>query len=212
MKSVKNVFIVQHPLVQHKLTYCRQKKTMTKEFRSIVEEISTLLMYEATRSFPLTEIDVRTPVSLGKGKVLANPDVLFVPILRSGLVMLNAGLRMVPSAKVGHLGIFRDPMTLSPVEYFRKIPTDVEHRKCFILDVMIATGGTSVAAVNSLKERGATKIKYISLVAAREGITALNRSHPDVEVYLADIDEKLNADAFIVPGLGDAGDRLYGTD
>ena len=209
---MKNVFVVQHPLVQHKLTFCRQEKTMTKEFRAIVEEISTLILYEATRSFPLTEIEVRTPVSLGKGKILANPDVLFVPILRSGLAMLNAALRMVPTAKVGHLGFFRDPMTFSPVEYYRKLPSDVENRKCFILDVMIATGGTSVAAVNSLKERGANKIKYISLVAAREGLNALNRSHPDVEVYLADIDENLNADAFIVPGLGDAGDRLYGTD
>ncbi len=209
---MNNVFVVQHPLVQHKLSYCRHEKTMTKEFRAIVEEISTLILYEATRSFPLTEVDIRTPVSLGKGKVLANPDVLFVPILRSGLVMLNAALRLVPTAKVGHLGFFRDPMTFSPVEYYRKLPSDVEHRKCFILDVMVATGGTAVAAVTSLKEIGAYKIKYISLIASRDGVNALNRSHPDVEVYVANIDEKLNADAFIVPGLGDAGDRLYGTD
>ncbi len=209
---MKNVFIVDHPLVQHKLTYCRQEKTMNKEFRAIVEEISTLILYEATRSFALTEIEVRTPISLGKGKVLAQPAVLFVPILRSGLVMLNAALRMVPTAKVGHLGFFRDPMTFSPVEYYRKLPSDVENRKCFVLDVMIATGGTAIAAVNSLKERGAETIKYISLVAAREGLHALNRTHPDVEIYLADIDEELNADAFLVPGLGDAGDRLYGTD
>lgn len=207
-----NVFLIQHPLVQHKLTYCRQEKTVTKEFRAIVEEITTLILYEATRSFELLEIDVRTPMGLAKGKVLANSNVLFVPILRSGLVMLNAALRLVPMATVGHMGIFRDPLTFSPVEYFRKLPSDVEQRECFILDVMIATGGTAIAAATSLKESGATRIKYITLVAAREGLNALSRSHPDVEVYLAAIDETLNADAYIVPGLGDAGKRLYGTD
>ncbi len=209
---MKNVFQIQHPLVQHKLTYCRQEKTITKEFRSIVEEITILLLYEATRSFKLTTVEVRTPVSLGKGKVLSDTNVLFIPILRSGLVMLNAALRMVPMAKVGHLGFFRDPLTLSPVEYFRKFPSDVDQRECFILDVMIATGGTAIAAVNSLKERGAPRVKYITLIGAREGIDALCEMHPDVEVYLGDIDKQLNADAFIVPGLGDAGDRLYGTD
>lgn len=209
---MKNVFQVQHPLVQHKLTYCRQEKTITKEFRGIVEEITTLLLYEATRSFKLTTVEIRTPVSLGKGKMLSGTNVLFIPILRSGLVMLNAALRMVPTAKVGHLGLFRDPLTLSPVEYFRKFPSDVEQRECFVLDVMVATGGTAVAAVNSLKERGAPKVKYITLIAAQEGLDALSRMHPDVEIYLGDVDKELNADAFIIPGLGDAGDRLYGTD
>ncbi len=208
----QNVFVVEHPLVQHKLTYLRQKKTAPKEFRSLVEEITTLMLYEVTRSLPLVEVEIETPVSRGKGKIISGKKIAFIAILRAGLGMLPGAMRLIPSAKVGHIGIYRDDMKLQPVEYYRKFPSSLQHRECILLDPMLATGGTAAEAVNVLKQSSPSSIKLLSLIASREGLNAFVHSHPEVEVYLASEDPQLDAKGFIIPGLGDAGDRLFETE
>ncbi|MBT9152387.1 MAG: Uracil phosphoribosyltransferase [Firmicutes bacterium] len=211
MRREDNVYVLDHPLVQHKLTYIRDKNTGSKEFRELVDEVAMLLTYEVTRNLPLEEVSIETPVAMAKSRVLAGKKIGLVPILRAGLGMVNGLLRLVPTAKVGHIGLYRDPETLSPVEYYAKLPSDVAERLLLVLDPMLATGGSAVAAIDYLKSQGATSIKLVCLIAAPEGIATVHKSHPEVEIYTAAIDSHLNAHAYIVPGLGDAGDRLFGT-
>lgn len=205
------VFVFDHPLIQHKLTYIRDVKTGTKEFRELVDEVATLMAFEITRDLPLEETEVETPVQVTKSKVLAGKKLGIVPILRAGIGMVDGILKLIPAAKVGHIGLYRDPQTLQPVEYYVKLPADVADRDFILVDPMLATGGSAIEAVNSLKKRGATSIKFMCLIAAPEGVEALQKVHPDVDVYIAALDEKLNDHGYIVPGLGDAGDRLFGT-
>ena len=205
------VFVFDHPLIQHKLTYIRDVKTGTKEFRELVDEVATLMAFEITREMPLEETEVETPVQLTKSKVLAGKKMGIVPILRAGIGMVDGILKLIPAAKVGHIGLYRDPQTLKPVEYYVKLPADVAERDFILVDPMLATGGSAIEAVNSLKTRGATSIKFMCLIAAPEGVEALQKAHPDVDIYIAALDEKLNDHGYIVPGLGDAGDRLFGT-
>ncbi|MEK3978754.1 uracil phosphoribosyltransferase [Psychrobacillus sp. FSL K6-2836] len=205
------VFVFDHPLIQHKLTYIRDVKTGTKEFRELVDEVATLMAFEITREMPLEETEVETPVQLTKSKVLAGKKMGIVPILRAGIGMVDGILKLIPAAKVGHIGLYRDPQTLKPVEYYVKLPADVAERDFILVDPMLATGGSAIEAVNSLKTRGATSIKFMCLIAAPEGVEALQQAHPDVDIYIAALDEKLNDHGYIVPGLGDAGDRLFGT-
>ena len=205
------VFVFDHPLIQHKLTYIRDVKTGTKEFRELVDEVATLMAFEITREMPLEETEVETPVQLTKSKVLAGKKMGIVPILRAGIGMVDGILKLIPAAKVGHIGLYRDPKTLKPVEYYVKLPADVAERDFILVDPMLATGGSAIEAVNSLKTRGATSIKFMCLIAAPEGVEALQEAHPDVDIYIAALDEKLNDHGYIVPGLGDAGDRLFGT-
>lgn len=206
-----NVHVIDHPLIQHKITYIRDKNTGTKEFRELVDEVATLMAFEITRDMPLQEIEVKTPVSSAKSKVLAGKKIGIVPILRAGLGMVEGILKLIPAAKVGHIGLYRDPETLQPVEYYVKLPSDVHERFFILIDPMLATGGTAVEAIHSLKRRGAKQIKFMSLIAAPEGVEAIVEAHPDVDIYIAGLDEKLNEKGYIVPGLGDAGDRLFGT-
>ena len=203
--------ILDHPLIQHKLSLLRNKNTGSKEFRELVGEISMLMCYEATRDLPLKEIEVETPVAIAKTKIIAGRKLAFVPILRAGIGMLEGVLSMVPAAKVGHIGMYRDPQTLQPVTYYCKLPSDIHEREVIVLDPMLATGGSAVAAINCLKQRGCSNIKMINLIAAPEGVKAVQEAHPDVDIFIAQLDECLNEHAYIVPGLGDAGDRLYGT-
>ena len=205
------VNVIDHPLIQHKLTLMRCKETGTKDFRELLEEIAMLMAYEITRDFPLKEIDIETPVAKCKAKVLAGKKVGVVPILRAGLGMLNGVVNMIPAARVGHVGMYRDPKTLKPVEYYCKLPGDVEERTLIVVDPMLATGGSSAAALDLLKQKGATSMILMCLVAAPEGIRLVNEAHPDVPVYVAAIDDHLNDKGYIVPGLGDAGDRIFGT-
>ena len=205
------VKIINHPLIQHKLTRIRDKVTGPKEFRELLEEIAMLMGYELTRGLPLEDTEVETPVARCKCKVLAGKKISIVPILRAGLGMVSGMLKLIPAAKVGHVGLYRDPETLQPVEYYCKLPTDVEERDFIIIDPMLATGGSSAAAITLLKQRGAKNIKLMCLVAAPEGIHLVNTHHPDVEIYTAAVDERLNDHGYIVPGLGDAGDRMFGT-
>lgn len=205
------VFVFDHPLIQHKLTYIRDKKTGTKEFRELVDEVATLMAFEITRDMPLNEVEVETPVTTAKAKVLSGKKLGIVPILRAGIGMVDGVLKLIPAAKVGHIGLYRDPETLQPVEYYVKLPADVEERDFILVDPMLATGGSAVEAVNSLKKRGAKNIKFMCLIAAPEGVEVLQRIHPDVDIYIAALDEKLDDHGYIVPGLGDAGDRLFGT-
>ena len=205
------VYVFDHPLIQHKLTYIRDKSTGTKEFRELVDEIATLMAFEITRDLPLEEIEVETPVQLTKSKILAGKKLGVVPILRAGIGMVDGILKLIPAAKVGHIGLYRDPVTLQPVEYYLKLPSDVAERDFFVVDPMLATGGSAIEAVNSMKKRGATKIRFMCIIAAPEGVEALQQAHPDVDIYIAALDEKLNEKGYIVPGLGDAGDRLFGT-
>ena len=205
------VNVIDHPLIQHKLTLMRCKETGTKDFRELLEEIAMLMAYEITRDFPLKEIDIETPVAKCKAKVLAGKKVGVVPILRAGLGMLNGVVNMIPAARVGHVGMYRDPKTLKPVEYYCKLPGDVEERTLIVVDPMLATGGSSAAALDLLKQKGAKSMILMCLVAAPEGIRLVNEAHPDVPVYVAAIDDHLNDKGYIVPGLGDAGDRLFGT-
>ena len=205
------VNVIDHPLIQHKLTLMRCKETGTKDFRELLEEIATLMAYEITRDFPLKEIDIETPVAKCKAKVLAGKKVGVVPILRAGLGMLNGVVNMIPAARVGHVGMYRDPKTLKPVEYYCKLPGDVEERTLIVVDPMLATGGSSAAALDLLKQKGAKSMILMCLVAAPEGIRLVNEAHPDVPVYVAAIDDHLNDKGYIVPGLGDAGDRIFGT-
>ena len=205
------VNILDHPLIQHKLTQIRQKDTSTTQFRQMINEIGGLMVYEITRDLPLEQIEIETPVAKTKANVIAGKKMVVVPILRAGLGMVDGILQMIPSARIGHIGIFRDEETLQPVEYFAKFPEELDKRDIFIVDPMLATGGSAIAAINSIKQRGAKNIKLVCLVGAPEGVKAINEAHPDVTVYLASLDEKLNEKGYIVPGLGDAGDRIFGT-
>jgi len=208
---LSKVYVFDHPLIQHKLTYIRDKNTGTKEFRELVDEVATLMAFEITRDLPVEEIEVETPVTTAKTKVLSGKKIAIVPILRAGIGMVDGVLKLIPAAKVGHIGLYRDPETLKPVEYYAKLPADVEERDFIIVDPMLATGGSAVEAINSLKKRGAKSIKFMCLIAAPEGVKVIQDEHPDVDIYIAALDEKLNDHGYIVPGLGDAGDRLFGT-
>lgn len=208
---MKNVFVMNHPLIQHKLTLIRDKNTGSKDFRELVEEVAMLMCYEVTRNMPLEEVEIETPICTMKTKVLAGRKVGLVPILRAGLGMVDGFLHLLPAAKVGHIGLYRDPETLKPVEYYCKLPTDVQERELIVLDPMLATGGSANAAIQFLKDRGANSIKLVCLISCPEGIKAVNEAHSDVEIYVGAVDEMLNDHAYIIPGLGDAGDRLFGT-
>lgn len=208
---MENVFVVDHPLVQHKLTQCRRMETETWQFRDLVEEITALLLYEAVRDISTAEADLVTPVGRGKGRVISGAAPVFVAVLRAGLGMVPGALRLFPYARAGHIGLYRDHDTHVPVEYYCNLPPDIDNVDCFLLEPMLATGGSATYALNMLKNAGVKKIKVLSLIAAPEGIAAIRQNHPDVKIYLASVDEKLNENAYIVPGLGDAGDRLFGT-
>lgn len=208
---MNRVHLVAHPMIQHKLTFIRDKNTGSKEFRDLVEEVAMFLAYEVTRNLPLVDCAVETPVAMARSKVIAGKKLGIIPILRAGLGMVNGMLRLIPAAKVGHIGIYRDPATLLPVEYYVKLPSDVAERELIVVDPMLATGGSAVAAIGFLKQRGAQSIKLVCLIAAPEGIDKLHHHHPDVDIFTAAIDSHLNEHAYIVPGLGDAGDRLFGT-
>lgn len=208
---MSTLHVIDHPLIQHKLTYIRDKHTGTKEFRELVDEVSTLMAFEITRDMPLEEIEIETPVCKAKSKILSGKKIGIVPILRAGLGMVDDVRKLIPAAKVGHVGLYRDPKTLTPVEYYIKLPSDVEERDFIIVDPMLATGGSAVDAIQSLKQRGAKNIKFMCLIASPEGVEAVQKAHPDVDIYTAALDEKLNEQGYIVPGLGDAGDRLFGT-
>jgi len=208
---VAKVYVFDHPLIQHKLTYIREKQTGTKEFRELVDEVATLMAFEITRDMPLEEIEIDTPVSRTKSNVLSGKKIGIIPILRAGIGMVDGILKLIPAAKVGHIGLYRDPKTLKPVEYYVKLPSDVEERDFIVVDPMLATGGSAIEAINSLKTRGGKNIKFMCLIAAPEGVELLKEAHPDVDIYIAALDEKLNEKGYIVPGLGDAGDRLFGT-
>lgn len=210
MSNLK-VNVIDHPLIQHKLTLMREEGTGTKDFRELLEEISALMAYEITRTLPLEEVEIKTPVQLCKSKVLSGKKIAVVPILRAGLGMVNGIVKLVPAARVGHVGLYRDPETLKPVEYYCKLPSDVSERMLVITDPMLATGGSAIAAIDLLKQKGAKTIILICLVAAPEGVIAVNEAHPDVDIYVASVDECLNDHGYIVPGLGDAGDRIFGT-
>lgn len=205
------VKVIDHPLIQHKLTLIRDIRTGTKDFRELLEEIAMLMAYELTRDLPLEEVEIETPVAKCKARVIPGKKISVVPILRAGLGMLNGVLRLIPAAKVGHIGVYRDPQTLKPVEYYCKLPPDVAEREVIVIDPMLATGGSSAAAIDMLKRGGARQIKLMCLVAAPEGIHVVNKAHPDVEIYTAAVDDCLNDHGYIVPGLGDAGDRIFGT-
>ena len=208
---MENVFVFDHPLIQHKISLMRDKNTTTKEFRELVSEVSMLMAYEVTRDLPLEEIEIETPVAKAKTRVLAGKKLALIPILRAGLGMVDGMLNLLPMAKVGHIGLYRDPKTLEPVEYYCKLPEDATERDVVILDPVLATGGSASAAVTFLKQKGITNIRFMCLIAAPEGIERLHRDHPDVPIFCAAKDQKLNDHAYIVPGLGDAGDRLFGT-
>ncbi len=208
---MENVFVFDHPLIQHKISLLRDKNTNTKEFRELVSEIAMLMGYEVTRNMPLKEVEIETPVGIAKTKIISGKKLGIVPILRAGLGMVDGMLSLLPMAKVGHIGLYRDPETLEPVEYYCKLPVDVEEREIVVLDPMLATGGSSSAAIQFIKNRGVTNIKLMCLIAAKSGLERVTKDHPDVEIYCAAVDETLNDHAYIVPGLGDAGDRLFGT-
>jgi uracil phosphoribosyltransferase len=206
-----SLYVFDHPLIQHKLTYIRDKNTGTKEFRELVDEVAMLMAYEITRDLPLQEVEVETPVTRCKTKVIAGKKVGLVPILRAGIGMVDGVLKLIPAAKVGHVGLYRDPETLEPVEYYVKLPSDIEERDLIVIDPMLATGGSASAALEVLKKRGARNVKLMCLIAAPEGIARVQKDHPDIDIFVAAVDEKLNDHGYIVPGLGDAGDRLFGT-
>ena len=205
------VEIVDHPLIQHKISLLRDRNTGTKEFRDLVSEIAMLLCYEATSDLPTEEGEVETPVAQARTKVLAGRKLALVPILRAGLGMVDGMLHLIPAAKVGHIGMYRNEETLVPVEYYCKLPNDINEREVFVLDPMLATGGSACDAIGQIKKRGAKHLKFIGLVAAPQGLKALHEAHPDVDIYLGAQDDRLNENGYIVPGLGDAGDRIYGT-
>ena len=208
---MSKVTVVDHPLVQHKLTLMRDINCGTKDFRQLLSEIAMLMAYEVTRELPLEEIEIETPIAKCKSKIIAGKKLGIVPILRAGLGMVDGVLALVPAAKVGHIGLYRDPKTHLPVEYYCKLPMDVAERDLIVVDPMLATGGSSIAAIDFIKQRGCKSITLMCLVGCPEGVEAVQKAHPDVDIYIAAIDEKLNENKYIVPGLGDAGDRLYGT-
>lgn len=205
------LMILDHPLIQHKLMHIRDKNTGTKQFRELVNEVSMLMGFEITRHLPVKEVEVETPVGIAKAQTLTGKKIGLIPILRAGLGMVDGMLQLLPAAKVGHIGLYRDPETLQPVEYYLKLPSDISERMLIVLDPMLATGGSANDAIDSLKKRGAKAIKLMSLVAAPEGIKVIQENHPDVDIFICALDEKLNDKGYIVPGLGDAGDRLFGT-
>lgn len=207
----KNVVIFNHPLIQHKLTLMRDKNLGSKMFRELVGEVAMLMCYEATRDLPLKEIEVETPIAVAKSKVLAGRKLAFVPILRAGMGMLDGMLSMVPAAKVGHIGLYRDEKTLQPVEYFNKLPSDINERDVFVLDPMLATGGSAIDAISIIKRYNPRSIKFLCIIASPEGIEALTKAHDDIQIFCAALDEKINENGYIVPGLGDCGDRIFGT-
>ena len=211
MADEMKVTVIDHPLIQHKLTIMRMKETGTKDFRQLLEEIAMLMTYEVARDFPLEEIEIETPVAKCKANILKGKKLGIVPILRAGLGFLSGVQNMIPNAKVGHVGMYRDPETLKPVEYYCKLPNDVAERTLLVVDPMLATGGSATAALSLLKEKGANNLLLMCLVAAPEGIKVVNEAHPEVPIYVAAIDECLNDHGYIVPGLGDAGDRIFGT-
>lgn len=205
------VHVLDHPLIQHKLSILRSKDTGVKEFREMIGEISGLMCYEATRNLPTEEVEVQTPVAIAKCRTLAGKKLAIVPILRAGLGMVDAMVDLIPSAKIGHIGLYRDPETHQPVEYYCKLPEDIESRQVFVVDPMLATGGSAIAAIDFLKKHGCKNIIMMNVIGCPEGVKAVQEAHPDVEMYLAAVDEKLNDHAYIIPGLGDAGDRIFGT-
>ncbi len=209
--NYENVMIFDHPLIQHKITILRDENTSTKVFREVVSEIAMLMAFEVTRDLPLEEIEVKTPITVAKSKVIAGKKLAIVPILRAGLGMVDGITALIPNVRVGHIGLYRDHDTHQPVEYYCKLPEDVVERDVILLDPMLATGGSAAAAISFLKERGIKNIKFMCLIAAPEGIEAIHNQHPDIPIFCASLDEKLNDDAYIVPGLGDAGDRIFGT-
>lgn len=203
--------VLDHPLIQHKLTIMRMKDTPTKEFRELVQEVAMLMAYEITRSLPLAPVAIETPVGPTQAQMIHGKTLAIVPVLRAGLGMADGILLLIPNAKVGHVGLYRDPQTLEPVEYYCKLPSLLEQREVIVVDPMLATGGSACAAISAIKQRGAVAIKLMCLVAAPTGVERVERDHPDVDIYVAAVDERLNDHGYIVPGLGDAGDRLYGT-
>ena len=207
----KNPMILDHPLVQHKVSHLRDKYTGTKEFKELVSELAMLLCYEATRDLPTEEVEIETPVAIAKTRVLSGRKLALVPILRAGLGMVDGMLTLLPAAKVGHIGLYRNEETLEPVEYYCKLPSDIAERDVMVLDPMLATGGSAVDAIAQIKKRGAKSIKFLAIIAAPEGLERLHSVHPDVDIYVAALDEKLNENGYIIPGLGDAGDRIFGT-
>ena len=204
-------FIADHPLIQHKLAVLRDKSTSSKEFRELISEITMLMCYEATRDLPLRDETVETPITTMTAKKLAGRKLAFVPILRAGLGMVDGAVKLIPSARIGHIGLYRDPETVQPVEYYCKLPGDIGERDVVVLDPMLATGGSAIDAIAQIKKRGPKNIKFMCIIAAPEGLKALTEAHPDVQVYCAALDEYLNDHCYIVPGLGDAGDRIFGT-
>lgn len=208
---MSNVHVFDHPLIQHKLSILRDKNTGSKAFRELVSEIAMLMCYEATRDLPLEDVEVETPLAVAKCRHIAGKKLAIVPILRAGLGMVDGMVALMPNVKVGHIGLYRDPQTHLPVEYYFKMPQDISERTVILLDPMLATGGSASAAIDCLKARGCREILLMNLVAAPEGIEVVSKNHPDVDIYVAAVDEKLNEQAYIVPGLGDAGDRLFGT-
>ena len=207
----ENVFVFDHPLIQHKVSLLRDKNTGTKEFRELVSEIAMLMAYEVTRDLPMKDVEIETPVAVAKTKVLAGKQIAIVPILRAGLGMVDGMVSMMPNVKVGHIGLFRDPETLEPVKYYYKMPPDIQERDVIVVDPMLATGGSASAAISFLKEVGVQHIKLMSIIGAPEGVARMQEAHPDVDIFVAALDDHLNENAYIVPGLGDAGDRIFGT-
>ncbi len=205
------VVVMDHPLIQHKIGYIRRKDTGTKDFRETISEIAMLICYEATRDLPLDEVEIETPICKTKVKELKGKKLAVIPILRAGLGMVDGMLTLIPTARVGHIGLYRDPETHEPVEYYCKLPADCSEREVFVVDPMLATGGSSVAAIQMLKDKGCRKIHFMCIIAAPEGVKKMTEAHPDVDLYIGSLDEHLNEHAYIVPGLGDAGDRIFGT-
>ena len=208
---MSKVHVFNHPLIQHKLSIMRNKETGTKAFRELLDEIAMLMVYEVSRDLPTQPVEIETPICKTTVQMLAGKDIGIIPILRAGLGMVDGITNLIPNAKIGHIGLYRDPQTLEPVEYYCKLPADADQRELFVVDPMLATGGSASAAITFLKQRGCTHIRLINLIAAPEGVERIQRDHPDVDIYVAGMDEKLNDHGYIVPGLGDAGDRLFGT-
>ena len=208
---MSKVHVMDHPLIHHKLAILRDKETPVKEFRELISEIAGLMCYEATRNLPTVEVEVQTPVAVAKCRMLAGKKLAIIPILRAGLGMVDSMVDMIPSAKIGHIGLYRDPETHQPVEYYCKLPEDIENRQVFVVDPMLATGGSAVAAIDFLKKYGCKNIIMMNIIGAPEGVKTVQDAHPDVDIYLAALDERLNEHAYIIPGLGDAGDRIFGT-